>query len=100
MGFHFFDILILVGIGLLIFGPQALLKMARDAGKGVKQASNVKDQVLSELPAKELSDISQRISRIPTSPQQAIRMLITPPKEQEQHKQEQEPETKSQGKQS
>ena len=81
MGFHLFDIVIVVGIGLLIFGPQALLKWSRGAGKGMKQVNALKDQVLSELPLNEISEISRQIPRIPTNPLQVAQMLLMPPAE-------------------
>ena len=55
--------------------------MARNAGKGVNQAKNMKNAVLSELP-KEVTQISQQISRVPMSPQQAVQMLMATEKEQ------------------
>ena len=79
-GFHWFDLLIILGIGLVIFGPKTLQSMARNAGKGVSQAKSVKNQVLAELP-EEVTQVSQHISRVPLSPQQAVQMLITPEKE-------------------
>jgi TatA/E family protein of Tat protein translocase len=80
-GFHWFDLLVILGIGLIIFGPKTLQSMARNAGKGVSQAKNMKNSVLSELP-EEVTQISQHISRVPLSPQQAVQMLMAPEKEQ------------------
>jgi len=81
MGFHLFDIVIVVGIGLLIFGPQALLRWSHGAGKSMKQVNALKDQVLSELPLSEISEISRQIPRIPTNPLQVAQMFLTPPAE-------------------
>ncbi len=80
-GFHWFDLLIIAGIGLILMGPKALQSVARNAGKGVSQAKNVKDRVLAEIP-EEVTQISQHIARVPLSPQQAVQMLITPENEQ------------------
>ena len=87
-GFHFIDLIVILVIGLLIAGPKALQSMSRSAGKGMGQAKAVKDKVLSELPMEEISEISQKIPRIPLSPQQAVQMLLTP--EQEKHKEKEE----------
>lgn len=84
MGFHFFDIAIVVGIVLLIFGPQALLKWSHGAGKSMKQVSDLKNQMLSELPLNEISEISRNIPRIPTNPLQVAQMLMTSPNESKQ----------------
>ena len=81
LGFHWFELLIIAGIGLILLGPKTVQSIARNAGKGVSQAKNVKDQVMAEVP-EEVTQISQHISRIPLSPQQAVQMLMTPEKEQ------------------
>lgn len=88
MGFHLFDIVIVVGIGLLIFGPQALHKWSRGAGKSMKQVNALKDQVLSELPLNEISEITRNIPRIPTNPLQVAQMLMSPPAESKQERPE------------
>jgi Sec-independent protein translocase protein TatA len=74
-GFHIFDLIVIALVGLAIFGPRALQSMARSAGKGLGQVKEAKDKVMSELPLEELSRVSQKV---PTNPQQAIQMLITP----------------------
>ncbi len=84
--FHLIDLIVILVIGLLIAGPKALQSMSRSAGKGVGQAKAVKDKVLAELPMEEISEISQKIPRIPLNPQQAVQMLLTP--EQEKTKEE------------
>ncbi len=84
--FHFVDLLVILAIGLLIAGPKALQSMSRKAGKGLGQAKEMKDKVLAELPMEELSEMSQKIPKIPLNTQQAVQMLLTP--EQEKKKQE------------
>lgn len=81
LGFHWFELLIIAGIGLILLGPKTMQSMARNAGKGVSQAKNMKEQVLAEVP-EEVTQISQQIARIPLSPQQAVQMLMTSEKEQ------------------
>lgn len=78
MGFHMLDLVVVLLIGLALFGPKALQSMARSAGKGVREAKAMKDKVMAELPLEEISEVSQHISRVPMSPQQAVQMLITP----------------------
>jgi Sec-independent protein translocase protein TatA len=85
-GFHLIDLIPILVIIMLIAGPKALQSMSRNAGKGVGQAKAMKDKVMAELPMEEISEISQKISKIPLSPQQAVQMLLTP--EQEKKKQE------------
>lgn len=75
MGFHMLDLIPILLIALVIIGPKALQSMSRNIGKGVGQAKEVKDQVLSELPVEEITRVTRQI---PMSPQQAIQMLITP----------------------
>lgn len=82
MGLHPLDILIVVLLGMLIFGSQALQKWASSAGKTMKQVNELKDQVLSELPVQELSEVTNKLSRIPTSPQQVAARLLMPEREQ------------------
>ena len=88
--FHFVDLVVILVIGLLIAGPKALQSMSRNAGKGMGQAKAMKDKVLAELPMEEISEISQKIPRIPLSPQQAIQMLLTPEQEKKKEKKEEE----------
>ena len=90
MGFHPLDWLIILAIGLLIFGPKAIQSIARNAGKTVGQAKEAKDKFLAELPMEELNSVRENISRIPMSPQQAAIMLLTPEQQREQEKQKKE----------
>lgn len=80
-GFHFIDLLVILVIGLLIAGPKVLQSMSRSAGKGIGQAKEMKDKVLAELPMEEISEMSQKIPRIPLNTQQAVQMLLTPERE-------------------
>ena len=95
MGFHLIDWIVILAIGLLIFGPKAMQSMARNAGKTVGHAKDAKDKLLAELPMEELNSVRDHISRIPMSPQQAAMMLLTPEQQREQEKQKTEkaPET-------
>lgn len=78
-GFHFLDLGIILLIGLAILGPKALISMSRKAGEGASHAKDMKDKIMAELPMDEISRVSQsmpHIPQIPTSPQQAVRMLV------------------------
>jgi TatA/E family protein of Tat protein translocase len=90
MGFHPLDWLVILAIGLLIFGPKAIQSMARNAGKTIGQAKEAKDKLLAELPMEELNTVRENIARIPMSPQQAAFMLLTPEQQREQDKQKTE----------
>lgn len=90
MGFHPLDWLIILAIGLLIFGPKAIQSVARNAGKTVGHAKEAKDKLLAELPMEELNSVRENIARIPLSPQQAAVMLLTPEQQREQDKQKKE----------
>ena len=78
MGFHPLDWVIIIVIGLAIFGPKTLRSLARNAGKTINQAKTVKDKVIAELPLEELSEVSREIPRVPMNSYQAIEMLMTP----------------------
>ncbi len=78
MGFHYIDIAVVVVIGLLIVGPKAFISMSRRAGKSVNQVNSLKENLLSELPTNELSQVTKHISKIPTSPFQVAQMLMAP----------------------
>lgn len=80
MGFHYVELLVILLIGLAIFGPKTLQSVSRNIGKGAGQAKTMKDNVMAELPMEEISRVSQHIPRIPLNSQQAIQMLITPEK--------------------
>lgn len=77
MGFHILDLVVIIGIGLVILGPKTMQSLARNIGKGAGQAKDMKEKVLAELPMEEISKVSQQVSRIPLSPQQAVQMLLT-----------------------
>jgi TatA/E family protein of Tat protein translocase len=81
-GFHFLDLVVIVVIGLALFGPKALQSIARSAGKGVGQAKAAKDKLMAELPLEELSKVAHKV---PTNPQQAIHMLITSEKKEQEN---------------
>jgi Sec-independent protein translocase protein TatA len=76
MGFHPLDIIVLIGVALLLFGPRTLQSISHSAGRGMGHARDVKDKLMKELPVDELSQVSDTISRIPTSPQQVAQKLI------------------------
>ena len=98
MGFHPLDWLIILAIGLLIFGPKAIQSIAHNAGKTVGHAKEAKDKLLSELPMDELNSVRENISRIPMSPQQAAMMLLTPEQQRDQDKQKKDtPQTSATG---
>ena len=90
MGFHPLDWLIILAIGLLIFGPKAIQSIAHNAGKTVGHAKEAKDKLLAELPMEELHSVRENISRIPMSPQQAAMMLLTPEQQRDQDRQKKE----------
>ena len=81
-GFHILDLVVIVVIALALFGSKALQSIARSAGKGVGQAKAAKDKLMAELPLEELSKVAQKV---PTNPQQAIQMLITPEKKEQEN---------------
>ncbi|MFL5659250.1 MAG: twin-arginine translocase TatA/TatE family subunit [Ktedonobacteraceae bacterium] len=91
MGFHPLDWVIIIVIGLAIFGPKTLQSLARNAGKTISQAKTVKDKVMAELPLEELSEVSREIPRVPMNSYQAIEMLMTPESGGEPLKKPQEP---------
>ena len=77
MGFHMMDWIVIAVVGLLIFGPKALQGMARSAGRGMGQAKEMKDKLLSELPMDELMRMSEQFPKVPMNSQQALHMLIS-----------------------
>ena len=94
-GLHILDLIVVVAIALLIVGPKTVQSLSRKAGKGVGQAKTVKDQLMSELPMEEISDITNTFSKIPLSPQQAVQKLLLP--EQENKQSEAKGEDKKEG---
>jgi len=90
-GFHILDLIVVVAIALLIVGPKAVQSLSHKAGKGVGQAKNMKDKIMSELPIDDISEISNTVSKFPTSPQQAVQKLLLPKQESK------KPEAKNEG---
>ena len=89
-GLHILDLIVVVAIALLIVGPKTVQSLSRKAGKGVGQAKTVKDQLMSELPMEEISEITNTFSKIPLSPQQAVQKLLLPEQENKQPEVKQE----------
>lgn len=56
------EIVVIVVVVLLIFGPSLLPKLARNAGKAVKTARDVKDEVTGAVLDDEDSSASKRRS--------------------------------------
>ena len=77
-GFHFIDLIIIIGIGLAILGPKAMQSIARNAGKGAGQAKDIKDKVMAELPMEDIAKFTENIPQVPMNSRQAIQMLIMP----------------------
>jgi TatA/E family protein of Tat protein translocase len=78
-GFHWPDLLVVLVIAMLIFGPGWVQSMARNAGKTVRQAKTMKEQVMAELPIEEISQVTHQLPQIPLNSHQAMHMLLTPP---------------------
>jgi Sec-independent protein translocase protein TatA len=83
-GLHLLDLIVILAIALLIAGPKTVQSISRKAGKGVGQAKTMKDKVMTELPMEEISGISNSLSKIPMSPQQAVQKLLLPEQENKQ----------------
>ena len=47
-GFHYIDLIVILGIILALLGSKSLQSIARGAGKGMGQAKAAKDKVLAE----------------------------------------------------
>jgi Sec-independent protein translocase protein TatA len=77
MAFHPLDLIVIVGIALLIFGPKTLQSISHNAGRGMGHAKEMKGKLMSELPMEELSKVGETIARIPTSPQQVAQKLVS-----------------------
>lgn len=82
-GIHLVDILIVAGIALALFGPKTLQSWARSAGKGVAQAKDVKDKLMSDLPMEDIAKITDSIPQVPLNPRHAVEMLLASDKEDE-----------------
>jgi len=89
-GLHLLDLIVILAIALLIVGPKTVQSLSHKAGKGVGQAKTMKDQVMSEIPMEEISEISKTFSKIPLSPQQAVQKLLLPEQEKKQPEAKQE----------
>lgn len=76
-GFHPLDLLVIVGIVLLIFGPKMVHSIARSTGRGVQRAKEINEKALDELHVEKFSHVSKVISHIPLSPQQAAQKLMS-----------------------
>ena len=65
MGLHLPELIVLVRDCPGLSGPETLNSMARNAGKGVSQVKNVKDQIMAELPMEEIAKVTNSIPQVP-----------------------------------
>ena len=77
MGFHLLDIIVIVGLGLLIFGPKTVQSISHNLGRGVRQAGELKDKIMADVPIEEFASVRDTVSQIPLTPQQAARQLAS-----------------------
>lgn len=75
MGFHMLDIIVIAGLALLIFGPKTMQSLSHTLGRGVRQAGEVKDKLMADVPVDEFINIRDTVSQIPLTPQQAARQI-------------------------
>ena len=83
MGGHWLDILIVAGIAVALFGPKTLQSWARSAGKGVAQAKDMKDKLMSDLPMEDIAKITDSIPQVPLNSRHAVEMLLSSDKKDE-----------------
>lgn len=98
-GFHVLDLIVILGIALLIFGPKTLQSIAHSTGRGVGKAKQAKEKIQAELPMEELAKVSETISQIPLTPQQAAQKMVSSalaPDEKKKQEHEEIPERSSQ----
>jgi hypothetical protein len=50
--------------------------VARSAGKGLGQAKDMKDKLMSDLPVQDITKITDNIPQIPLNSRQAVGMLL------------------------
>ncbi len=74
---HIIDFLVIAGVVLALFGPKMLQSIARDAGKGVGKAKEMKDTLLSDLPMEDIHNMTKNVPRVPLNSRQALGMLMT-----------------------
>ena len=79
---HIIDFLVIAGVVLALFGPKMLQSIARDAGKGVGKAKEMKDTLLSDLPVEDINNMTKNIPRVALNSRQALGMLMTSNEEQ------------------
>ena len=83
-GLHILDLIVILAIAMVIIGPKTVQSLSRKAGKGVGQAKDMKDKVMADLPMEDISEITNTLAKIPTSPQQAVQKLLLPKQEKKQ----------------
>ena len=75
-GFHPLDLIVIIGVALLIFGPKTLQSIAHSTGRGLGKANQAKEKIQAELPMEELAKVSETIAQIPLTPQQAAQKVV------------------------
>ncbi len=73
---HIIDILVIAGVVLALFGPKMLQSIARDAGKGLGKAKEMKDTLMSDLPMEDIHKMTKNVPRVPLNSRQALGMLM------------------------
>lgn len=77
---HFLNYVLIAVVILALFGPKTLQSLARSAGKATGEMKHAKDQLVSDPSLENALKLKQSFDKIPTSPQQAARMMLMPGK--------------------
>lgn len=72
------DIIVIAGIVLALFGPKTLQSLARNAGKTTGGVKNAKDKFMAH---EDVSKVHETLNKVPTSPQKAFQLIVTPDKQ-------------------
>lgn len=76
-GIHVSGLIVALVVALAIVGPKTQQAVSRHVGKRVGQARVMREKVMAELPLEEIAGLSQSISKLPLSPQQALQRMLT-----------------------
>ncbi len=77
MGLHLLDLIVIVGVAALLFGPKTLQSLSHSVGRGAGQVKDTKDKLLADLPVEDLARVRNTISQIPLSPQQVVQKAVS-----------------------
>ena len=76
---HLLDYVLIGVILLFLLGSKQLRSLARNTGRATGEVKRAKNRLASDPSLEEVMNMKRSLDRLPTTPEKAVRMMLTPP---------------------